>query len=195
MENKLYVAAITGNVTSLLSFLREDPLVLDRLICSCFTETPLHISSMLGHLDFTIEILQRKPQLAGELDLQRQSPLHLAAANGHLEIVKALFLVDPTMCFSQDRYGLTPLHVAAIKGRLQVLEELFRAAPEAVLLRACAETIFHLCVRYYQLDTLKFLVESINDFDFLNLKDNNGFTALQLAIIDHQTEVCMILNY
>ncbi|KAJ9168183.1 hypothetical protein P3X46_019742 [Hevea brasiliensis] len=86
MEKKLYEAAVKGCVTSLLSFIHEDALVLDRFIARYFAETPLHIVSMLGHLEFAKEILNRKPQLVEEVDFQGQTPLHLATANGHLKV-------------------------------------------------------------------------------------------------------------
>ena len=122
------------------------------------TETPLHITSMLGHIEFAKEILSQKPELAGELDSQGFSPLHLAAAKGYPEVVTALRPADPEMCFSCDKYERNPLHLAAMKGRLDVLKELVRARrPHAARTRVQrGETILHLCVRHNQLEALKF---------------------------------------
>ncbi|KAK2644959.1 hypothetical protein Ddye_020154 [Dipteronia dyeriana] len=71
-----------------------------------------HITSMLGHLDFVQEILNRKPELAGELDARKSSSLHLATARGYLEIVKILASVNPEMCFPRDCDGRNPLHIS-----------------------------------------------------------------------------------
>ncbi|KAJ6856679.1 hypothetical protein NC651_038364 [Populus alba x Populus x berolinensis] len=79
--------------------LEEDKLVLDRFTTDCFAETPLHISAMLGHLEFKRNISSQTPVFAKELDFRRSSPLHWATANGHLEVVKALLLVNPS-CIS-----------------------------------------------------------------------------------------------
>ena len=54
MERRIYEAAVEGSVISLLNLLQEDPLVLDRFMVGCYAETPLHIASMLGHLDFVV---------------------------------------------------------------------------------------------------------------------------------------------
>ncbi|KAK0570947.1 hypothetical protein LWI29_008856 [Acer saccharum] len=191
MERRIYEAAVEGSVISLLNLLQEDPLVLDRFMVGCYAETPLHIASMLGHLDFVQEILNRKPELAGELDSWKLSPLHLATAKGYLEIVKKLVSVNPEMCFARDRDGRNPLHIATIKGRISVLRELVNVRPQAarMLIHHRGETILHLCVRYSQLEILKLLVETIGDIGFLNSKDDDGNTILHTAAADKQVEV------
>ncbi|KAM4092457.1 hypothetical protein ACB094_06G040500 [Castanea mollissima] len=68
MEKRLSEAAMEGNIATLKELLLEDPLLLDRTIVSCVSETPLHISSMLGHLGFVKELLSLQPELASEFD-------------------------------------------------------------------------------------------------------------------------------
>lgn len=191
VQRKLLDAAVEGNVTSLLILLQEDKLFLDRCAVTCPAETPLHIAAMLGHLEFTREILCRKPDLVKELDMHRSSPLHLATANGHLEVVKVLLLVDADLCLVKDRNGWNPLHVAVIKGRIDVLKELVQAKPDAIRTRGQrGETILHLCVKHYQLEALKFLVGiTIADTEFVNSEDDDGFTILHLAVADREIEV------
>ncbi|KAI5586159.1 hypothetical protein POPTR_006G223800v4 [Populus trichocarpa] len=189
MQRRLKEAAVEGNVIALLKLLEEDKLVLDGCATDCFTETPLHISAMLGHLEFTRKILCRKPEFAKELDFLGSSPLHLATANGHLEVVRALLSVNPDMCFAQNRDGRNPLHIAVIKGRVDVLKELVQNKPEAVLHRtARGETVLHLCVKHFQLEALKLLVETIKDYGFINSKDEDGSTVLHLAVADKEIE-------
>ncbi|KAK4854576.1 hypothetical protein QYF36_026147 [Acer negundo] len=190
MERRIYEAAVEGSVISLLNLLQEDPLVLDRFMVGCYPETPLHIASMLGHLDFVQEILNRKPEMAGELDARKSSPLHLATAKGYLEIVKKLVSVNPEMCFARDRDGRNPLHIATIKGHFSVLKELVNVRPQAAPMSIDdrGETILHLCVRYSQLEILKLLVETIGDNGFLNSKCHDGNTILHTAASDKQLE-------
>ncbi|KAH7574414.1 hypothetical protein JRO89_XS03G0293300 [Xanthoceras sorbifolium] len=116
MERRIYDAAVQGSVTALLNLLQEDSLALDRFMVGCYAETPLHIASMLGHLQFVQEIRNLKPELSGELDSWKSSPLHLATAKGYLDIVKILVSANAEMCFSRDRDGRNPLLIAAIKG-------------------------------------------------------------------------------
>ncbi|KAI9191374.1 hypothetical protein LWI28_007652 [Acer negundo] len=197
MERRIYEAAVEGSVISLLNLLQEDALVLDRFMVGCYPETPLHIASMLGHLDFVQEILNRKPEMAGELDVQRSSPLHLATAKGYLEIVKKLVSVNPEMCFARDRDGRNPLHIATIKGHISVLRELVNVIPRAAQMSIYhrGETILHLCVRYSgQLEMLKLLVETIGDNGFTNSKDDDGNTILHTAATDKQVELIKYLT-
>ncbi|TXG62012.1 hypothetical protein EZV62_013375 [Acer yangbiense] len=197
MERRIYEAAVEGSVISLLNLLQEDALVLDRFMVGCYPETPLHIASMLGHLDFVLEILNRKPEMAGELDARKSSPLHLATAKGYLEIVKKLVSVNPEMCFARDRDGRNPLHIATIKGHISVLRELVNVRPQAaqMLIDHRGETILHLCVRYSgQLEMLKLLVESIGDNGFMNSKDDDSNTILHTTAADKQVELIKYLT-
>ncbi|XWS70739.1 hypothetical protein CRYUN_Cryun03dG0074300 [Craigia yunnanensis] len=194
MERKLYDAAVEGSVISLLNLLQEDALLLDRFITGHYRETPLHVASMLGHREFVDEVLNRKPELAKELDYRKSSPLHLATAKGHLNIVRRLLQVNPDMCFVCDIDGRNPLHTAAIKGHLDVLIELVHARLWAArMLMDEDETILHACVRYNHLEAMKLLVERAADHDFVNSKNYDGNTILHLAIAAKQTEAINFL--
>ncbi|CAK9133811.1 unnamed protein product, partial [Ilex paraguariensis] len=189
-EFKLYEAAMKGTVTSLLSLLHEDPLIFNRATPSSISDSPLHVSALLGHLEFTKELLSRKPELVKALNSDGSSALHVAAAKGYVEIVKELLVVNPDMGFVLDHSGRTPLHLAAIKGRVGVLTELIRVKPEATRkLTRWGETCLHLCVKYNRLEALKVLVESLKkDDQFVNWKDENGSTILHLAVANKQVE-------
>ncbi|KAF8010889.1 hypothetical protein BT93_J1507 [Corymbia citriodora subsp. variegata] len=194
MERRVYKAAAEGDVASLLDLLEEDPLILDRCIVGSYNETPLHIAAMLGHEKFVDEILDRKPELAGELDSQKLSPLHIATAKGYLGLVKKLLSVNADMCYARDKYGRNPLHIAAVKGRIIVLKELIRESPDAARHQMeNGETILHLCVKSNNLEALKLLMETVGDHEFVNLKNNDGDTILHLAIADKQTETINFL--
>ncbi|KAE8730748.1 VAMP713 protein [Hibiscus syriacus] len=194
MENKLYNACLEGNKSELLNLLQEDALLLDRFITGRYPETPLHVASMLGHLEFVDEILTRKPELAKEVDSRNSSPLHLASAKGYLQIVKRLLQVDPDMCLVSDIDGRNPLHTAAMKGHFDVLKELVQARPWAArVLMDQSETILHACVRCNQLEALTLLVERVSDHEFLNCKNHDGNTILHLAIAAKQTKIINLL--
>lgn len=192
MGSRLLEAALKGSVASLLQLLHEDPLVLDRNIASCVSETPLHVAATLGHLDFVTTLLCHKPELAFELDSTGASPLHLASAKGHLEIVKPLLKADPRMCHVRNQDGLTPLHVAAIKGRVAVLIELVRCVPESIrVLTDRSETVIHLLVKHNRVEALKWLVELVGKYDdgLINWRDGDGYTVLHIAVARKRIEV------
>ncbi len=183
-----------GNIVTLKELLIEDPLLLDRTIVSCVSETPLHVSSMLGHLGFVQGLLSQKPELVSELDSHGSSALHLASAKGYLEIVKELLLVDPEVCMVRNQDGRTPLHVATVKGRVKVVSELLRVKAESTrVLTDRVETVLHLCVGHNRLEVLKVLVEAIGkDDELVNWKDYDGNTILHIAVSKKQNEVCLI---
>ncbi|KAK6162003.1 hypothetical protein DH2020_001844 [Rehmannia glutinosa] len=194
LETKLFEAAAKGNINSLQKLLNDDPLILDRVSLNCFSETPLHVATLLGHIDFVKEIISIKPELTSELNLHQSSPLHLASAKGHVDVVRALLSVNPRTCLARDRNGLTPLHLAAIKGRLEVLKVLLEARRDAARVEVYrGENILHLCVKYYQLEALKLLVENIVDPEFINGRDIDGNTVLHLAVADKQVEAINFL--
>ncbi|GLT45036.1 hypothetical protein SLA2020_189010 [Shorea laevis] len=195
MEKRLSDAAMEGDIASLSQLLREDPLLLHRTVVSCVSDTPLHLSSMLGHLAFVKELLHLNPELVSELDSHSCSALHLAAAKGHLEIVRELVKVDPEMCMVRNQDGRTPLHVAAIKGRMEVVNELVRVKPDSIqVLTDRNETVLHLCVKHNRFQVLKVLVEEIDrDIQLLNWKDSEGNTVLHVAVSRKQIEIIKVL--
>ncbi|XP_076887243.1 uncharacterized protein LOC143537335 [Bidens hawaiensis] len=193
MDKLLYEASMEGNLTVLQMLLQKDPLILDKVTLNQQDDMPLHIASMLGHIDFVNEILTRNPKLSLERDSQRRLPLHIASAKGHVDIVKALLSVNPEMCSTRDRDGRNVLHVAAIKGRCEVVKVLVKAQPHATRAMVQQETILHLCVKYNQLEVLKILVEPVGDHEFVNTKDADGNTILHLAVADKQIETVHFL--
>ncbi|MBA0636565.1 hypothetical protein Godav_025724, partial [Gossypium davidsonii] len=194
LESKLYEAAAAGNVTIFLELIRQDHLLLDRVLVNYAIETPLHVAAMLGHTDFVKEIIQRKPEFTRELDSRGSSPLHLASAKGYVDIVKALLFVNPDMCLAVDIEERNPLHLAAMKGQVHVLNELVRVRPQAARVTVSwGETILHLCVKYGQLESFKALVEVMSNQEFVNAKDDYGMTVLHLAVAYKQIETIKFL--
>ncbi|XP_070038663.1 ankyrin repeat-containing protein BDA1-like isoform X1 [Nicotiana tomentosiformis] len=194
-QKRLYEAAAEGDVTTLQELLQKDGLILDRVLTlTCFNETPLHVATMRGHVEFVKLILTQNPHLAAELDFLKSSALHIASVKGYIEIVKELVIVNPEMCLARDRNGRNPLHLAAIKGRVEVIKELIRIRPSAVLATTNdGENILHLCVKNNQLEVLKMLMEMMSNHEFLNARDGDGYTILHLAVTDKQIETVKYL--
>ncbi|KAH7858792.1 hypothetical protein Vadar_028122 [Vaccinium darrowii] len=184
---RLYEACWSGSVPALDSLIEEDQFILERAssLTGFFDDTPLHLATLRGHLDFTKALLTRKPKLASELDSLRCSPLHLASAEGHVEVVQELLRVNTGACVARDQDGRIPLHLAAMKGRVEIIHELLGAKPNSIheKLRR-RETVFHLCVKYNRLEALKALVQYVQSNDMealLNSRDDDGNTILHLA--------------
>ncbi|KAL0330472.1 UNVERIFIED_CONTAM: hypothetical protein Sradi_5033900 [Sesamum radiatum] len=158
-------------------------------------ENPLHTAALLGHLEFTKLLLGINPGLSKSVNPKGSSALHLASAKGHVNIVKELVSADSSMCFKLDGDGRSPLHLAAIKGRTVVLEELLRAEPEAAaVLTGGGESCLHLCVKYNRLEAMKVFLQCLQRDDrFVDWKDQEGNTALHLAVAKKQIEIVRYL--
>ncbi|XP_065638689.1 ankyrin repeat-containing protein BDA1 [Quercus suber] len=184
---ELYKAAGNGCKTTLDRLILKDPHLLNKISLTSLSETPLHISALIGHLEFSKALLLLKPQLSRELDSHRRCPLHLASAEGHTEIVQVLLDENSDVCLVSDQDGRIPLHYAAMRGRVEVVRKLIIAQPNSItqVVLDGGETVLHLCVKYNQLDSLKLLVEFVsNEAGFLNSKDHEGGnTVLHLAVM------------
>ncbi|KAF7843550.1 ankyrin repeat-containing protein [Senna tora] len=188
----LYEASYRGCVSTLNDLIHQNPLILYKISKTTSFETPLHISTSLGHLDFTKALLTNNPKLALELDASRSTPLHVASAEGHIEIVVELLKLYNQVCLFIDDEGRIPLHYAAMRGRIEVARELIKAKPESLSFLDNGKTVFHLCVTYNHLETLKAFVELEIEITgkLLNFttSDDYGNTILHLAIVLKQVE-------
>ncbi|XP_054782380.1 ankyrin repeat-containing protein At5g02620-like [Prosopis cineraria] len=193
----LYEAAYSGDVSMLNSLIQQHSHILHKTSQTAFAETPLHISSLLGHLQFTKELVTHKPNLVLELDSSRKTALHLASAEGHFLIVKELLKAKNEPCLFPDEEGRIPLHYAAMRGRKEVVQELIKAKPESLSFRHQGKTVFHLCVTYNHLETLNVLVEleSAITGKLLNFtsSDDAGNTVLHFATMLNRVEVISYL--
>ncbi|KAK0572294.1 hypothetical protein LWI29_029297 [Acer saccharum] len=189
---KLYDAAADGSVSSLHNLLQEDSLVLERVLSGC-GETPLHISSMLGHIDFGKEIVNRKVELARVLDSRRSLPLYLAAARGHQQIVEFLLFTYPGGCLLNNIDGRNPVHIAAINGYTNVLKKILEMIPDSAKSLTTNEgTILQLCIKFNQFESFKLLVE--HDPASVHVKDiDHNNTILHTAVEHKQVEVIRYL--
>ncbi|XP_035545480.1 ankyrin repeat-containing protein NPR4-like [Juglans regia] len=141
----LYEASLDGCVSTLNTLVQRDRLILHKISLTSFTETPLHIAALLGHLHFTNALLSRKPKLAEKVDSLGRTALHLACAEGHTQVVKALLQANADICLVPDQEERIPLHLAAMRGHID----------------------------YNSMDALKLLVESSTNDDFVNSKDDD----------------------
>ncbi|KAJ0008313.1 hypothetical protein Pint_29040 [Pistacia integerrima] len=168
----LYEASMRGCVATLNTLIQNDPFILHKISLTAFTETPLHISALLGHVEFSKALVSQKPQLVTELDSFKRSPLHLASAEGHTEIVKELLQANKNVCLVADEEGRNPLHLAAMRGRVE------------------GDTRAD---KYNHLDALKLLMASVKDEVFLNSKNLEGNTILQVSAMLKQFETTRYL--
>ncbi|GLU19525.1 hypothetical protein SLE2022_357710 [Rubroshorea leprosula] len=71
---KLFEAATMGDVAKLKALQDEDKLILRRVSSWSTAETPLHVASLTGHVDFVREIMNQVPSFAQELNKDGFAP-------------------------------------------------------------------------------------------------------------------------
>ncbi|GLU19520.1 hypothetical protein SLE2022_357660 [Rubroshorea leprosula] len=202
MDQRLLEAAIMGDVVALDDLLKEDPLVLRRVSLSSRAETPLHVASLAGHVDFVRKIMELVPSFAQELSKDGLAPIHLATAAGHLQVVRELLNKgDSDLCLLKDKAGRTPLHHAATKGRIHIIEELLLRCPHQKAMEQVTpngETVLHLAVKNSQFEAFKVLFEvseKLEDHEErVTAKDEEGKTVLEIANATNQVQVLDFLK-
>ncbi|KAM1095459.1 hypothetical protein EV1_010422 [Malus domestica] len=190
-EEEVYEASRTGSVEYLNRLIEKDPDILRRVsLQTGKTGTPLHVSALLGHAEFTKALCTKNPKLAERVDADGHTPLHLASAEGHKETVEALLSVYADACLRCDEKGRIPLHYAAMNGEVEVLQKLVDKNPESIYVKVenrSKETVLHLCIIHNQLECLKLLVErDHSNGEFLNSRAgccDGSVTILNLALM------------
>ncbi|KAL0312720.1 UNVERIFIED_CONTAM: hypothetical protein Sradi_5671300 [Sesamum radiatum] len=200
MEAKLFEAACSGNLQALYDAVRENgTAALLKLHLLGSIETPLHLASMFGQVEFVREYMRLSSISSHQLSQLNQdgsSPLHLASTGGHLDIVTFLLefskqkSVVEEVCMKKDIDGRTALHCAVVSGKIDIVHVLLVNCPQAVReVTLLQETVLHLAVKHHQQQALEFLIEqklgpSIEDL--LNNGDRESNTILHLATAKRQ---------
>ncbi|KAM2046169.1 hypothetical protein PS2_010355 [Malus domestica] len=203
-EDEVYEASRTGSVESLNRLIEKDPDILWRVsLQTGKIGTPLHVSALHGHTEFTKALCTNNPKLAEGVDADRRTPLHLASAKGHKETVDALLSVYAGACSDFDENVRIPLHYAAMRGEVEVLQKLIDENPGSIYAKVentSKETVLHLCIIHNQLECLKLLVgrllvERDGNGEFLNSRAgcDGGVTILHLALMLRQIKTIRYL--
>ncbi|KAM1749554.1 hypothetical protein ACFX12_010400 [Malus domestica] len=199
-EDEVYKASRTGSVESLNRLIEKDPDILLRIsLQTGKTGTPLHVSALHGHAEFTKVLCTINPKLVEWVDADGRTPLHLASAQGHKETVEVLLSMDAGVCLRCDEKGRIPLHYAAMRGKFEVVQKLIDKKPYSIYVKLenrSKETVLHLCIIHNQLECLKLLVERDNkNGEFLNSRAgcDGGVTILHLALMLRQIKTIRYL--
>ncbi|KAI3733389.1 hypothetical protein L6452_12832 [Arctium lappa] len=149
----------------------------------------------------SLEILKRLVEDCGDVvmyrDLQGCTLLHSACGRGQTEVVKYL-IESYDLIGLTDTQGNTALHIAAYNGHLRVVELLVSSSPSLIALtNSYGDTFLHTTVAGFrtpgfrrvdqQIELMKHIVSGkiVNVDDIINVKNNDGRTALHVAVIEN----------
>ncbi|XP_010528057.1 PREDICTED: kinase D-interacting substrate of 220 kDa-like [Tarenaya hassleriana] len=159
----------------------------------------IHGAARGGHVALMEELLHswRYDIVLGLRDAQGASLLHSASSSGQVEVVEYLISKYEKITNAKDRNGNTALHVAAYKGHLPVVKALLRASPSLMSVsNSNGYTFLHSAVSGFavsgfkrldrQMELLTHLASGIftNVRQIVNFRNNNGKTALHLAVME-----------
>ncbi|CAL5196984.1 unnamed protein product [Lathyrus oleraceus] len=189
--DQLKAAAETGDIDLLYTVIHDDPSILEIIDSIPFVETPLHIAASLGHIRFSIEIMNLKPSFALKLNPQGLSPVHLAMQNDQMRMLFRFVNMNKDLVRTKGREGLTPLHFASQNGEVELLAKFLFVCPKSIEdVTVKGETALHIAVKKEQYEALDLLVCFLREnivrgarwiqYKMLNWKDEDDNTILHI---------------
>ncbi|KAL0331357.1 UNVERIFIED_CONTAM: hypothetical protein Sangu_1681200 [Sesamum angustifolium] len=181
----LFAAARSGNLQALRDAVRGDAEVLLKLHSRGSVDTPLHLASMIGQVDFVREQRSAVEELCMKTDLDGKTALHSAVVGGKIDVIDVLFVHCSQAANLVTLLQETVLHLAVKHHQQQGLQFLIDqklGLSVASLLNLGdreGNTIVHLATTNKQLQTVEYLVKQPN----LNVNAENlyGLRALDIT--------------
>ncbi|GAV62335.1 Ank domain-containing protein/Ank_2 domain-containing protein [Cephalotus follicularis] len=157
----------------------------------------VHAAARGGNWEILKELLGECGDVLVYRDMQGSSILHTASGRGQVEVVKDL-IASFDIITSTDNQGNTALHVAAYRGHLAVVEMLILSCPLLTYVKNIfGDTFLHMAVAGFQtpgfrrvdrqIELMKQLLNGKipNILDVINVRNNDGKTALHLAVVEN----------
>uniref|UniRef100_A0A0D9XCK0 PGG domain-containing protein n=1 Tax=Leersia perrieri TaxID=77586 RepID=A0A0D9XCK0_9ORYZ len=145
-------------------------------------QNALH-AAVLRSADLTMSVLRMYGDLRTKADYSGSTPLHFAASVGVPGTTSSLLDRDINSVWKKaDNKGLCPIHIAASVGVMDPIYSLVRI--NSSLRDAKGRTLLHIAVENGKCNVVKFICREPTPIykDILNMKDNDGNTALHLAV-------------
>jgi ankyrin repeat protein len=171
----------TEDAIPMLQFLLENKA--DRAACDIAGNSILHHAAAMGHPNVIKFLLEQKLNLR-QKNLKGYTPFHSAIAAGRLDVVEQFAKIDPEVLQDKDILGSSACTLAAENGRVDIMRWLKHEYKADLLsVDSLGENSIHRCARKNQQAALDFLFEFDEVFEEINSKNNEGQTAVEIAII------------
>ncbi|KAG4920062.1 hypothetical protein GLYMA_18G009500v4 [Glycine max] len=166
----------------------------------------VHAAARGGNWETLKRLVGNGSGVLGFRDAQGCTALHTAAGRGQVEVVRNLLASFDVVNLTDDQ-GNTALHIASYRGHLAVVEILILASRSlALLTNHYGDTFLHMAVAGFRspgfrrldkhTELMRQLVsgKTVNLQDIINVKNNDGRTALHVSVMDNiQCELVELL--
>ncbi|KAM0893249.1 hypothetical protein ACQ4PT_025233 [Festuca glaucescens] len=184
-------------------------------------QNALHIA-ILRHIVITKQVLEWNNSLTTQRDSDGSTPLHFASSPyfklgmslrlhplrrppwfGFLRhprtctlTLMEVFKANPAAMYQADNNGFFPIHVAASVGATNTIQFFLARRPNnAGLCDAKGRTFLHVAVEKRSFSIVYFVCRTPSLAWILNMQDNDGNTALHLAVLDGNLRIfCALLR-
>jgi len=128
-------------------------------------------------------VMEARPWLVRQGNEEKRTPMYLAAIENKIDVLRVLLEHDPSLGYfiSTDGDGAPLLCIAASEGNVGVARELLRHCPDPPYFDAMGSTCLHIAISFGKEDFVRFVARSPQLQHLMNLRNDTGETALQLA--------------
>ncbi|XP_037432819.1 protein ACCELERATED CELL DEATH 6-like [Triticum dicoccoides] len=146
-------------------------------------QNALHAVTAQGSDIMRGHVLKWNNSLTTHGDIDGSTPLHFTSAFRHSNGFKQLLEANPAPVYQADNNGFFPIHVAASMGAKHTIITLLEKLPSSAGLRtAQGQTFLHVAVEKRRLNIVTFVCRTPSLAWTLNMQDNDGNTAVHLAV-------------
>jgi len=173
-------AAVTRNYEDVFDKLLEIPNSAHGGACGW---NALHAAVRKGNSAIADKIMERRPWLAREGDMNNDTPIFLAVGWGKTDMLTVLLEHDRSLGYQISGPSIPLLDYAAFNGHVDVARELLKHCPDAPCCETTGSTCLHRAVWSEQPEFVKFVLGSPQLQKLVYMREGEcGDTALHLAV-------------
>jgi ankyrin repeat protein len=154
---------------------------------------PLTNIDVLILVEIAKKLVEARPTLAREENNSHMTPMDFAAFENKISVLTVLLQHDFSLGYAVSTSGSTYLDAAAGHGHVDVAREILKHCPDAPYLNRDGTTCLHTAINNGQEEFVEFVMQSKQLQKLINMRDNDGDTALHYAICQCKPKIVAAL--